>query len=481
MYAQKHYTPDIRCCDITTQILDLKTVTAKKNIHAQLQLNPENHYLYYLDQYADFVQLLVAPNEERYETLKTNYETYREIMDDKDTDSPYYLFILSTMQLQLSLTRMKFGETWSGARLAYKSYRNMQRNIDRYPDFYGNKKLRGLFNVMLKNLPPFLRTVATLFGVRPGRESTFNLLSAYKEDIKDKPGLSTEASIFIALSYLLDKKNEEAFLYISSLEETHFKVFLVRYFYGTMAYHTSRNEKALSAFKSLSIEECEVTFYPYYFLYGKILMNKLDPSANTYLQTFVDETSGIDYLKQAYLYLAFYYLMDDNQLKYMESMLNVERLGDDKTERDRDALADSRRGYAPDTTLLKTSLLVKGGYYQEAEEVLLTYPLFNNIFLPYELEFNLLKGQIQEGLSNPADAIVLYLKVIADGADEKQDFATRASLHTAQIYEKEKEYDRALKYYEMARDLYRSEYYESLEGLAKKGIERMEDQTVTNE
>ena len=37
---QKHYTPDLKCCDITIQVLDLKVETAKKNIQTVLRMPP---------------------------------------------------------------------------------------------------------------------------------------------------------------------------------------------------------------------------------------------------------------------------------------------------------------------------------------------------------------------------------------------------------------------------------------------------------
>lgn len=481
LVSQNHYTPDLSCCDITEEILDLKIETARKNIHTQLTANPNNYYFYYLDQFADFVQLLVAANEEKYEEIKDNYDKYREIMDDKDTTSPYYLFILSSMQLQLSLTKLKFGDNLSGANLALKSYRNMERNTEKHPGFYGNKKLRGLFNVLLGNTPSFLRTLAGIFGMKAGKESTYDLLSAYKEDISDKPGISAEANIFIALSLLLDKEIDQAYQFISSLNEKETKVFLLKYFYGNLAYKTGENEKALEVFRDLNIDSLEVNFYPYYFLYGKMLLNKLDPSASIFLETYVKETNGIDYLKQAHLLLAYCHLMDGDMPGYETELSQVKKQGKDKTDRDREALLDLKRGYTPDTTLLAASFLIKGRYFQMADSVLTTYPIINNIFLPYKLDYLLLKAQIQNGYVNYEAAIPLYKSVIEYGENENEDFATIAAIKLAQIYESQDDSLQALQFYELAKSLYKSDYYESLEDLALKGIERIENQAVTNE
>ena len=473
--AQGIYQPTQTCCDITNEILDLKVITAKNNIREQLKKTPENYYLYYLDQYADFVNLLIAPNEDKYNRFKDNYNTYRDIMDEGNDDSPYFYFIKSSMQLQMGLAKLKAGDYLSGINLAFRSYKNTKRNTGKFPDFYGNKKMNGIFNLILANIPPFIRGLAKMFGVKPTGESPVNLLEDYKNDVKNKKGLVAEADIFISLAYLLEKNPQKGFLHISSLEPEEYNIFLIKYFYGNLAYHARENEKALKIFRTINIEHLEVPFYPYYFLYGKILMNKLDPHAKEYLQKFIDETNGIDYLKQTHLYLAYYYLLKGEKENYNKEIKLVLKTGSDKTERDRDALCDAKSGYTPDTSLLQATFLIQGGYYPRAEEKLTTFKFSLQQPVPDKLNYMLLNGKLSLGRHDTISATGYFKEVIAMGEKEKYYFACDAALNLGSIYEKRNDLQNSKYYYKLCEDLYNPGYYESILDKAEKGLERVEE------
>ena len=472
--TQGKYQPTQACCDITSEILNLKVITAKNNIREQLKKTPENYYLYYLDQYADFVNLLIAPNEDKYNRFKDNYNAYRDIMDEGENDSPYYYFIKSSMQLQMGMAKLKSGDYLSGINLVFRSYKNTRRNTGKYPDFYGNKKMNGLFNLILSNIPPIIRGLAKMFGVKPTGQNPIDLLQGYKNGVKNKPGLTAEADIFISLAYLLEKEPERGFTYISSLEPSEYNIFLIKYFYGNLAYHARNNEKALEVFRTININRLEVPFYPYYFLYGKILMNKLDPQAAEYLQKFIDETNGNDYLKQTHLYLAYYYLLKGEKEKYDNELLLVLKSGSDKTERDRDALCDAGSGFTPDTTLLQVSFLEKGGYFDKSKEKLTGYKFSLRQPTPDKLNYMLLNGKVALGFHDTISATGYFKEVIAMGEKEKYYFACDAALHLGMIYENQNDQGSSRFYYKLCENLYHSDYYESILDKAEKGLERTE-------
>ncbi|NOX85845.1 MAG: hypothetical protein GXO86_07770 [Chlorobi bacterium] len=474
VYSQGIYQPTQVCCDITDEILNLNVISAKNNIRGQLRKTPDNFYLYYLDQYADFINLLIAPNENKFRRFKDNYSAYREIMDDNDNDSPYYYFIKSTMQLQMGLVKLKFGDYITGINHVFRAYRNTRKNTEKFPDFYGNKKMNGLFNLILTNIPPFIRNVAKVFGVKPSNQNPIDLLEQYKTGVTGKKGLKVEADIFITLAYLLEKEPDKGFLHISSLDPAEYNNFLVKYFYGNLAYHARENEKALKVFRTIDINRTEVPFYPYYFLYGKILMNKLDPHASDYFVKFISETNGIDYLKQAHLYLAYGYLLKGEKEKYEIELTLVKKTGSDKTERDRDALCDLKSGYTPDTTLLQASFLEKGGYFTEASVKLSHYNFSHQQPVPDKLNYMLLNGNVALGLHDTISATGYYKETIAIGEKEKYFFACNAALNLGMIYESRGDLITARSYYDLCKDLYDSGYYESIIDKAEKGLARIE-------
>ncbi len=44
------------------------------------------------------------------------------------------------------------------------SYKRIKEHRQKYPQFWQNQKLTGIFNIILNNIPPFLRWAADIFG-----------------------------------------------------------------------------------------------------------------------------------------------------------------------------------------------------------------------------------------------------------------------------------------------------------------------------
>ena len=82
-------------------------------------------------------------------------------------------------------------------------------------------------------------------------------------------------------------------------------------------------------------------------------------------------------------------------------------------------------------------------------------------------------GRYYEAKKNNQQAVDSYKKVISLGSNEDYYFASEAALRLGEYYEKT---DKSLakSYYDEALDLYDSDYYEYIENLANKGLERLD-------
>ncbi len=170
LQSKAAYEVNENCKDAWMLLIDLKIDQAKELLAKEIKINPKNYYAYYLDQSCDAYKLLINSNEEEYEAFIENYYKKREIMDEKDTDSPYYLACYSEMELQLGIFNIINGSHISGLRKAYSGYKNVYQNLEKYPDFKPSLKLDGFFNVAISNIPPFVKWAASFFGVNTKTE-----------------------------------------------------------------------------------------------------------------------------------------------------------------------------------------------------------------------------------------------------------------------------------------------------------------------
>lgn len=270
------YDVNENCKDAWILLMDLKVAEAKGLLAKEIEENPTNYYAYYVDQYCDAYGLLINSNVEAFEKFLDDYYAKREIMDYKDTDSPYYLSCYGEMELHAAIFEIIHGSTFSGLRKAYSAYKNTYRNIDHYPDFNPNIKMDGFYNVALSNLPPFVKWAAGFFGVTGELDYGFKLLYENYENQKSIKGINAESALMIILAAKINKTPEMIYDFTKSLDTNISQTFIHSYFRANVAYRTGRNEEALATMNSIDISEHAFADLIYNYMMGKILLRKLD-------------------------------------------------------------------------------------------------------------------------------------------------------------------------------------------------------------
>ena len=475
--ALAQYEVNENCTKAWEALLDLRINTAKEIVEQEINNNPDNYYAYYVAQNCDAFELMINATPVGYEEFKENYYDRREIMDDMDTESPYYLACESEMQLQMGIFNIINGDKLAGLRRAYSAYKKIYKNLEKYPDFQMGYKLDGMLNVAISNLPPFVSWAANTFGVSGDDQVGYDILKTYFSYFNETPGLKQEAVLYTILAHKLNKDPIGAYQFTTSIDSTYFDYHLLKYFYANVAYRSGNNEEALKIFSTFNPDTLEVDFNPYNYLYGKIMLRKLDSSAIRYFTKYLKQNEKKDNLKEINYKLALAYLINGNNAKFLEHKKLACELGDDITERDREAMYDCSLEYIPDANLLKAKLLLDGGYNNRADTILQKYSSINhdNLQSPYTLEFYLLKGRYEYQTNNNINAIIFFEKVLNLGQDQKYYFASEAAMYLGLINENENP-EKAIYYLKKARELYHSDYYEYIDEISKKRIKSLSTQ-----
>ncbi len=202
------------------------------------------------------------------------------------------------------------------------------------------------------------------------------------------------------------------------------------------------------------------------------MLRKLDSSAIMYFTKYLDQNNKKDNLKEINYQLALAYLINGNIARFLEHKKFASELGDDITERDREAMYDYSLDYIPDINLVKAKLLLDGGYNLHAKAILEKYSsekIDYNSQSPYSLEYNLLIGRLEYQTNNNKLAIISFEKVLDMGKDQDYYFASEAALYLGLIFEKT-DPQKAISFFERARELYDSDYYEYIDDISKKRI-----------
>ena len=474
LVSYSQYQVNDRCLEAWKALIDLRVETARKLIAQEISEKPTNYYAYYLDQMCDAYALVINGSQEMYDDFCADFEKRREFMEEKDTESPYYLLCEAEMYLHMAAFGVMYGDRISGVRKGFKSYKKVYDNIENFPGFYGNDKLDGFYNIAISNLPPFVKWAAGAFGVKGDAETGFDMLHRYFESTKGMSGLNAEAALYLLLSYKLNKEPLKAFNFIKDQDSSVVDLRIVKYFYANTAYRSGFNDIAFASISNFNPDEAEIFFLPYDYMMGKILLRKLDDRSGYHLKRYLDLNKKDSYVKEITYKLGLSYLVkgDLGQFEYYKEKSCDD--GADVNERDRETIYDCELNYNPDILLTKSRLLFEGGYYDRFGDIFYTINYNENSPLPYQLEYTLLKARYEEILGNRAIAETDYKVVITGGEDEDYYFASEAALRLGLMLLKS-DTERAKDYLEMAGELYDSDYYEYIDEIAKRELKKLED------
>lgn len=472
--VKAEYTITENCTKAWEALLNLNTETAKKFIDLEIKKNPENYYAYYLANTRDAFILKVNGSDEKYEQFADDFERRREIMDDKDVESPYYLVCESEMLLQMCIFNVLHGDRLTGVRKGFRSYKKIKENIKLHPDFVQNKKLDGFFNIAISNLPSFVRWAAGAIGVSGDSDKGFRLMHEYFDRVKDDRGINAEAALYVLLSYKLNKEPKKAFDFIRVQDSTINNKRLIKYFYANTAYRSGSNEIAYETMSNFNPDDMELFFLPYDYMMGKILLRDLDPKAGYHFNRYLKLTKKDNYFKEITYKLAVSYFIQGDTKNYNLYKEKACDEGEEITERDREVEYDCQLDYTPDIALVKCKLLLDGGYDERFAELFLKYPYNKNLNIAYRLEYDFLKARYELLLGNNQQAINGFKKIIEAGKDEDLYFASESALRLGLFY-RHSDAEKSANYFEMSLDLYDSDYYEYIEEIAIRELSELEN------
>ena len=455
-------------------IFNLHTITARSILEKERRENPENYYALYLDQFSHAVEMMVLDEEKQFEEFYDRHFAYREIMDDKFTDSPYYLFVESQMTMYLGLATLKYGSRIRGAARVVSANNLLKENSTKFPAFWEDDQLEGLFNMAFANIPPVIRWATNMLGLRGDIDKGFQQLKDYHKKALAVPGLAEESIIAMIMAYKMKWEEKEGFRFLGGLDPSYHRVTLIGYFYANLASFSAQSDLALDVLANIDRKSLEVKFFAMDYLSGRCKLNRLDADADRYLLSYLEGFPGADYKKDACNRIAWHNLVHGNKTAYEAYLKKVAQVGSDLRDRDREAIAETNTGYTPHVNLLKARLLCDGGYYGRSWSELDQIASADLNFLPYRLEFHYRSGRLFQLQGDTEKAITEFFKVIGEGRDSPYTFATRAALQLGVIYEAKKDYAKAYEYYSLSQDLYDSDHSaEGVENMAEVGKERV--------
>ena len=223
------------------------------------------------------------------------------------------------------------------------------------------------------------------------------------------------------------------------------------------------NRNTSSDYLSTGIWDFELAFSKLY---------HLEPDAGPYFERYLANFRGNFYVKDCWLKLSFFYLLNNNMPQYNRCMANIISKGSTNNDADKRALREAKSGKLPNTLLLKARLLNDGGFQSEALNQLAGKSSTDFSNDEDKLEFMYRVARIYDDLERNEDALKAYQATINFGRNRTEYYAARAALQSGMIYEKQGNYSRAIAFYQQCIDMDNHDFKDSLDQKAKAGLSR---------
>jgi hypothetical protein len=446
---------------------------------AELKLNPENQVPYIIENYIDFLKVMIAEEENDFSNLKKNKEPRLQKLADKGNESPWFLYSQSLIYLQSGMARVKFGEYLNASLEINRAYRLLIENQRKFPDFVMNKAGLGILHSLIGTVPAkyhwatrslnFEGTIPQGFAeikkafIQVAADPNLQFLLPETAFLLNFVTLNLSSDLPLAVE-LADK------FYTGNFDPVLKESPLLIYSFANIYSRAGENDRVIKL-----LTECPRTTdrYPFYYLdymLGIAKLNRLDEDACYPLLNFLGNFKGKNYIRSAYMHLAWYYQIQNDPKNYALYIERIKLRGNDQVDNDREALTFAESNIKADLPLLKARLLFDGGYYSRAIEELNGYKTTNK---KNQIEYTYRLGRIYHNWGKTDNAIKYYQETINEGKKLPYYFAANSSLQLGIIYEKNNDFSLARQYYSKVLDMDFDEYQFSISNKAQAGLNRI--------
>ncbi len=474
--AEKRFEFTPQATKAYQKVMSLRFDAARLDIAQIKNTDPDNQIVYFIENYIDFFTVFINENKSEFKKLERNKNARIKEIRKGDRSSPYYLYCQAEIKLQWALARLKFEQYFNAFNEVSDAYKLLKRNQKKFPNFMANKKSLGILHSMIGTIPDNYKWGVKLLGGMSGnieqgkKEIEETLIYA-----KSNPFLFEEETLVMYAFLMLHLKDDmnEAWEIIQNDKLDPSKNPLVCFALGNIAMRTGRNDKAIEILENRPRGNQYATFHFLEYMLGLAKLYRLDRDSEAHLKKYVRNFHGQNYIKEAYQKLAWYHLINGNEINYLHYIKFCKTEGARVIGGDKTAEKEAKSGQIPEITLLKARLLFDGGYFERAFKLLKQKTLadFNN--QKDQLEYSYRLGRITHNTGRHDEAIMYYQTTIDRGSDASYYFACNAALQIGRIYEYRKNKAKAKEFFKLCLSIKPDEYRNGLHQKAKAGLDRL--------
>jgi hypothetical protein len=474
-----HYDFNNHCKMAYEKLLSLQLDSAGIFIQQEKTQNPNNLIPLLLENYRDFLTLVLSEDKDLFEEIKERKKERLELWKQGSTSSPWYLSGQAQIKLQWAFTRVLFDEYFTAATEINSAYHILEENKVLFPHFYGDNMGIGILHAMIGVFPDQYQWALDFLGLYGTISQGVDEMQQQLHDINDDPFAIEDLFYytFVRLNLQSDSIRYEELLQLYGQEpfKKASKESPLLHFSKAVVLLKIDNDSAIAWLSHPPQQKDALHFYYSDFLLGQALLYQLDPKSELYFKQYIDDYQGGNYKKTALQRLSWWYFINNDSSKYVSTMARIPHEKAAIFDSDKSAQRESEaaeEGSYPNIYLLRSRLQFDGHYYQGALEEI-NRMKHENFDKETQLEYFYRKARIYHEMHHYKDAEKFYEETIAEGENSSRYFAAKAALKLGEIAELNNNKTRAANYYEKVLELDFSEYRKGIRAKAKAGLQRV--------
>lgn len=476
--AAYHYDFNQRCTQAYEALTALKIKEGERLLAAEKKANRDNLIPYFLDNYDDFLSILLLGDEQLYSQRKAQLSTRLDLLDKGPKNSPWYRYCKSSVDFQWAVLHIYFNNYLSATAQFRNSFLLLKQNQKQYPDFKYNNILAGLEEAMVGTVPDNYQWIGRLLGMKGSvRGGTAKLVRFLNDSSDDDQILKNDAVFYYSyIKFFLLSDKEDVWSYLNrhypQVQDNHLLSFLK----ANLAINDNKASLALKILNSrkMSPDYMKVPMFDYQA--GIAALMSMDSQTPVYLKRFLEDSKGKIFLKSACQKLSYYYLVSGNKELATYYKNTILSRGNTFTDADKKA-----QRYAESETLPQNKDLIAAGLYCDGGNYSAALDILKSL-QPSELNddeertsYFYRYGRVYQLLGNTKGCIPFYKEAINIGKDLVGQFAARSALELGNIYENLKNNGKAVYYYQLCLNMKNKDFKANLDQKAKAGLNRLKE------
>lgn len=479
IYSENKFDFNKNCEEAYLNFISFKFKEGERILNIEKKKNPSNAIPYYIENIGDVALIFVSEEKPNFEKLKGNKEIRMNILENSDKNSPYHLLCQAELHLQWAIARIKFEEYATAALELNKAYRLLKENKKKFPKFPLNNKSLGLLHVLIGTIPDSYKWVSSILGIKGTiNQGVSELIGFYNLSYADTNYsiYQTEACLYLGMVLInYTTKTEDAEKIFERIKKIKNPNPMLTYIFGSIGLKTGRTDEVIEFYLKHQFGKEYLHFYYLDFQLGQAKMNKLEDDAIIYLEKFIKNFKGINYIKSCNQYISWYYFLKNDKILFQKYFKDIDGQGGIFVDEDKQALRNYRNNDIPNEDLLRARLLFDGGYYKKSFSILASIKPQELVKLQSKLEYLYRLARVYQQMGNEQQSISNYLKTLETGDSQPYYFAEASAIQLGMYWESKGNFANAKLYYEKAIKVTKHEFKNSLDQKAKAGLNRIEN------